>query len=919
MRRYTGPVLIATAILIAAALALLRDEWMDSPFDRDRTFSYPQHAVEDADGALYVLDGARRRITKLAPDGTVAYTLNGGTRDEGGFFYADDLDVDAAGNLYIVNHVLDDGGMFMQREEIQRYTPEGGYDRTIYRREYDRAVSTRIQRGEIEALDATADGVRFVELQPDRLVGYELRAERFLPSEIGSIPLADAPQRMGAIAWDETRGLLLSTKSGTIERARWSAEWQTLFDGTESSRRITPWSLVRRPDAGITFVDLASRAILTLTPQGELRTTLDRTRIREAGFNAEDSLFYRIASGRGDRLITTDEYAVVVHADGAVTRFVDGGRLSDARMAKRWLGWGLAALAGAGLLIGAAIVYIRLLRRRISLIVKQVVVLVPVVMVAVFGVAVWLINDGVTRLTDEYAMRISAMSQAFGQAVDPDLFDAVETQDAFWSDEYRAIRQRFHALIGRNGNPWNEDVYFALYRVVDNDLLGFMYQNDRIGMFHPFPWFDDPASVYRQAARGGTASEIVTDVSGDWLYAVSPIEHDDGRLAGIVEVGTDLYSLQLENQQLAYRTLFVVTGITGGIALLLILSTYLVLRSIRELRKGAIAVADGDWETQVAVRGNDEVFELASTFNDMARSIREYMQHIEQINRSYRRFVPEQFISSLGRSDVLTTHLGDQVAQEMTVLFSDIRAFTQLSEQMTPKENFDFLNAYLARVGPFVRRHGGFVDKYIGDAIMALFPTSPDDALDASIEIKRALRDLNDERRHQGLIPVDIGIGIHTGHLMLGIVGEVERLQATVIADAVNVAARLEGLTAQLGAGILISDESFDQVRDPERYLYRYVGRVQVKGRASSLGLYEILDGQSNQARLAKAGNHALFDAGVAAFLAGDCRTAATHFEAVLAANPEDRAAAVYANACALYLREGLPADWDGGLVFDEK
>jgi two-component system sensor histidine kinase ChiS len=131
---------------------------------------------------------------------------------------------------------------------------------------------------------------------------------------------------------------------------------------------------------------------------------------------------------------------------------------------------------------------------------------------------------------------------------------------------------------------------------------------------------------------------------------------------------------------------------------------------------------------------------------------------------------------------------------------------------MSPKDNFDFINAYLGRVSPVIRKHHGFIDKYIGDAIMALFPENADDAVQAAIEIHRQLVKFNQEREQFSLQPIKIGIVLHIGTLMLGTIGEEKRMEGTVISDAVNLASRLEGLTKMYGASILVSEAFLNEL-----------------------------------------------------------------------------------------------------------
>ena len=135
-------------------------------------------------------------------------------------------------------------------------------------------------------------------------------------------------------------------------------------------------------------------------------------------------------------------------------------------------------------------------------------------------------------------------------------------------------------------------------------------------------------------------------------------------------------------------------------------------------------------------------------------------------NRSMKRFVPEEFLNTLGRDSIEQVCLGDHSRQEMSVMFADIRSFSTLSERLSPEETFRFINQYLARMGPTIRSNGGFVDKYLGDGIMALFPGSPEDAARCAIDMHMRLSEYNVQRSAQGEAAIRIGIGIHTGGIM---------------------------------------------------------------------------------------------------------------------------------------------------------
>ncbi len=188
---------------------------------------------------------------------------------------------------------------------------------------------------------------------------------------------------------------------------------------------------------------------------------------------------------------------------------------------------------------------------------------------------------------------------------------------------------------------------------------------------------------------------------------------------------------------------------------------------------------------------------------------------LSNLNSAYSRFVPRQFLNLLQKDSILDVKLGDHLHREMSILFSDIRSFTTLSEKMTPEENFKFINSYLSRMEPEIMKNRGFIDKYIGDSIMALFSGGADDAIRAAIAMLHKLVEYNQHRQSIGYDPVQIGIGINTGSLMLGTVGGQNRMDGTVISDAVNLASRIESLTKEYGVSLLISHQTFANIENP--------------------------------------------------------------------------------------------------------
>ena len=268
----------------------------------------------------------------------------------------------------------------------------------------------------------------------------------------------------------------------------------------------------------------------------------------------------------------------------------------------------------------------------------------------------------------------------------------------------------------------------------------------------------------------------------------------------------------------------------------------------------------------------------------------------EKLTDAYGRFVPHEFLHFLGYESILEVKLGDQVRKEMSVLFSDIRDFTSLSETMTPAENFQFINAYLSRMEPAITDNFGFIDKYIGDAVMALFDGSADDAVKAGIAMLEELNEYNISRNRPDCPPLQIGIGINTGSLMLGTVGGQSRMDSTVISDAVNLASRVETLTKEYGVSMLITQNTFIELND--FYDLRLIDRVTVKGKSQMVTVYEVFAADPPELRQKKLETKTLFEQALVLYNSDRCVEATRFFSGCLQINPRDNVAQIYMQRC---------------------
>lgn len=278
---------------------------------------------------------------------------------------------------------------------------------------------------------------------------------------------------------------------------------------------------------------------------------------------------------------------------------------------------------------------------------------------------------------------------------------------------------------------------------------------------------------------------------------------------------------------------------------------------------------------------------------------------LQQTERAFGRLIPHQLLALMGKSNILDVKLGDQFELKLTVMCTDIRNFTTLSENMTPQENFNFLNSYLAQMTPIISSHRGIIDKYIGDSILALFTQSADDAVSGAIHMLENLEKYNSGRARAGYAPMQIGIGLNTGLAMIGTVGGTSRMDSTVIGDVVNLASRIEDATKNYFSPLLISQNTLYDLAIPGKYDIRFLDRIRVKGKVQPLSIYEVFDNDTVKVRDAKRANKVKFEAAVAYYHLKEIQRSVRLLTECVDTTPKDIPARIYLTRCEQYLTTG--------------
>ena len=376
-----------------------------------------------------------------------------------------------------------------------------------------------------------------------------------------------------------------------------------------------------------------------------------------------------------------------------------------------------------------------------------------------------------------------------------------------------------------------------------------------------------------------------------------------------------------QNRSVRYGIILLAAALTIGFVAAAAMTANLV-RRLRRLLKGAIAVQGGSLETELPVTSHDEIGDLTAAFNAMVRELRAKAR----VRETFGKYLDPRIVEDLIQRPELLSSKGER--RVMTVSFTDMMGFTSLTEGVTPVALVNVVNRYLSTMSEPIRRSGGIIDKYVGDAIMAFWGppfTGADEQARLACEaglgqvellpsFRQSLPEVLGIKRH---VPhVDMRIGIASGDVVIGNIGSEVSMSYTVMGDAVNLASRLENVNKVYGTHLLVNAMTRDMAKD--YYEFREVDLILVVGKEEPEQVFEVLGrrGEVAQSKLDLAERFAL---GLAAYRRQAWTEAVTAFRSVLELAPEDGPARVFVDRIPLLSTQSLPANWDGVWILAEK
>ncbi|MCX7570286.1 hypothetical protein OS242_09955 [Tumebacillus sp. DT12] len=885
-------------------------------FDDEVLYTNPYRIETGRDDSIYVIDDSRQTITKRNDFGTLEYVLHPeDLYHERILVNYTDLAVDPHDRLYVHKSMMDINGLSNREDQIVRYTKDGEIDpfwKTITV-PYDVKLNASLRNGGVKNLQIKDGFLYWFTIRHWELTLYKTALDGGgTPIEVLKKTLPEGAYLDEVIGTDPSE-IVYSTKKGEI----YTLDGKLLYPlqgNKEGDTFLNPYSIHFDVLHNLYFLDHYGAVVK--------RLPLERPEAVETVYTPKDG-----------KLLTMEidsNGTLVFGLEDRITSLIEG-ELEPLRHSTKthvyqvlfWIGC-LLFLAIWGWM--TKIVYVDLVPR--SIVAKQLLYIGPAIVVAMSLLAGVMYLDFQEDMYHETARGLYHMAHMGQNLVDGETLAQIQSPKDFREEPYNRLKERLTF----------QDDFGKFYSVAYLRRDGVVYQvledaND-LRMFEPLSSdvFQESVCEYRDAKGqwqelkddysfvledGQYASCVSEDENGSWMFVLGPVfDSQKQQVVGIYETGIHLRGFEARLAEMRGKILTVIAAFTGVVLVLFLAFTMWNLTPLRRLSLKVKEMAAEKEICEVEVTTRDEVGLFGTQFNVMAQNIRDEIEKNERLRKAAYRFVPKQYLDYLGKEEITEIDLGDQVRKTMSILTMRIRNFSELSKSMkdAPNDNFDFINAFIARVSNVLHENGGLINTYQGHQIVALFPDSPLSALTAAVAMRREIAAYNETRAGAGRLPVDISIGLQTGDLMLGIIGDDYRYEGTAISEDVHVSGMLDRVTTQLGSSVLIPKAVLNSVEPLPDLAMRDLGRIKLPGMDEPMELCDLYETDDPELRRLKHKTKDDFENAVRMYQQSRFRDARFAFVQLLKENQRDEAARLYFYVCDEYSQRGAPSDWDGSL-----
>lgn len=892
MRRYSiwFISLVTLICLTGVYLYLQKDVFLQSPFNGEFAFEDISYATADEEGNLYVINKEKQQMIKLSSLGIVQFQYE--NVDKNKPFHYEDIIVDKMGRLHALKVDFLPYSDRIRSESIVRYHPDGTFDKILYLIEHS---EEKITKKTINKLQFNRDNLHFLSIDDEKIY-----SNTFYPTSevLETTHVAQIPEKhyLYEIVGGAAQSIVYSTKRGELYELN-AGKASLLYRNEEGE---IGRGVVERLSSGLKhdlyfFDQHGNEVVRFLLEDGSESIFLNRDVIGAQGYSFSLANIQSISKlANGSTIISQPNRIITFDQMGKIETVYERGIYAQEHRLFQWWIWFLPVVFIGLCLYTLRFFYLYILDRKLTLLMKQAMLFASLFTLSL-AVFTYIIYDNFSKkVEEETASKLMTVADLLERNLSGDHLLKLMTPNDYMNDEYLALRNELNI---------EEEINSFIYKFQNGNLYAVL--DERRAFFLPVAF-----TANSEAVLNGKRIFLEAEHT-----SLRPLYSRSGEVIGQFEISANKHLLQkAQDEFLSLLSKYIVTTVVIGIIIFTTITAYM-LHPIRKLGSVVSEIAKGKWETAVSIDSSDEVAHLGEQVNKMSEHVSKYSKKMTDLNQAYYRFVPQLFLQYLGKDTVLDLQLGDQTEQEKTILILRMRSFYSFSKNLTPEENFKFINSFLSRFSPIIQQNEGLVNKYISAGALSFFPHDSKQAVLSAIQMRDVLITYNKHRAKMNYSPIDIGIGIHKGPIMLGVIGEKDRLEGAVISDDVNLTEMLEGISGALGVSILVTQSVIDDLGETEGYRYRNLGIVNVSERDEPIQLYDVYQGDPEMIRQLKEDTKALFEKGVIMYQDGRFSDARANFIEVIKKNPMDKTAKQYFYLCDEYYQKGTPKDWNGTLV----
>ncbi|HCL56658.1 MAG TPA: hypothetical protein DHW82_06575 [Spirochaetia bacterium] len=618
---------IRLAVLLVLFLGLFfsiyikRDTIKNDPFHQYLPFNIYLLAG-DSKNNVYIADKGGKRLIKMNSNGEILFQKNGERDEKKHFSEIWEMTVDQNDNLYVLD-IQTNLERIVLNERIIQYRPNGEFEKIIYENphsEDEQLLSENL------LFSLQIEGDLFLCLKKNKenkeYKNMTLVSVNLLTGEAKDEMTLDIPDEIIKLIGSQSGSIFYTTKKGKLWTIDETREHKPLL--TETNPFFVPGEIFKDSKGNLFLNDYGKQTIFKIPKKGAVLPFISKNNI------AGKTLFqpsYLVQ--KTDTLLVANSmngYQIYsFDSDGKIQFTIEKGQYSKKFLIMQWLYYLQFLLAAVILGFAFRIIYIYFIKKRTSLVIKFILIFTPFFMGSIYITSKNIYDDVYKRYRDELFEKLSVIAQTGKNIVSGDLFEKITLPEHFLNDDYQRLKGEIYgSILNQNRDTWNKSLYILMFKKIDHIVYYMADSWGYYGVMKPYP--NATKMHYQVFDKDEIFFSQYADNEGEYLGAVTQIRNSKGEMVGIMEVGINFSVINEMNQEFENN---LIKGILYSILVywtILVLFIFILLISLRVLKKGVQKVASGDWDVQIKVKSNDEIGELGKGFNQMTRQIQEYFE-----------------------------------------------------------------------------------------------------------------------------------------------------------------------------------------------------------------------------------------------------------------------------------------------------